>query len=403
MSLARFRKGGLMDATDSNRDEPTVAIDFGPLAELFARSGDTGSLDEPAIAEEILRLSEDTAQQMATAYSTRRLDDWSRIRNARGGFEQRLTLNWGPALALYDLIHHLALDFGLQAHAEFAPRAHERSDLVFDVLISLHGRACLTASEVGALLRTGHASAAAARWRTANELATVAFFVSKHGQGVAQRYLDHEHVETFRDAEEYQVFAENSGYEPFSDEEMRGLRDEYEAVIGKYGRAFEDWFGWAADAVGKRRPGLGDLARNTDLADVAPYLRLANHGIHSGPKGAFWNLGSHPEVGGPVGGATAFGLADPGSHMLIALSQITIALLVHVLKADLISDDVEEGFFQGFLVNVQTRLILDLVRIAEEEFREIEAAGNSVPPRTFAYPSVWERPTFEAEEREATN
>jgi hypothetical protein len=58
--------------------------------------------------------------------------------------------------------------------------------------VRLHSRACLVASEVRALLASGHPFGAQARWRTLHELGVVAFILRMSDKEVAERYLLHE-------------------------------------------------------------------------------------------------------------------------------------------------------------------------------------------------------------------
>jgi len=97
-------------------------------------------------------------------------------RNFRDGFEERLQHRWGPALDLYECVRVCCLEAG----EDFAKRGSQQangSDPKLAALTLLHARACLVASEVQSLLRSGHAAGAQARWRTllrAAELVAIA-------------------------------------------------------------------------------------------------------------------------------------------------------------------------------------------------------------------------------------
>ena len=56
------------------------------------------------------------------------------------------------------------------------------------------------ADEIICLLENGFADGAMARWRTLHEIAIVAIVLSKHGEDIAQGYLDHQAVESKRAA-----------------------------------------------------------------------------------------------------------------------------------------------------------------------------------------------------------
>ncbi len=84
----------------------------------------------------------------------------------------------------------------------------KEGDFVFDVVIRLHARACQIASEVLKLLKSGFADGAHARWRSLHEVAVVALFIHKHGNDVAEKYLLHDVVESYRAATQYRNIVE---------------------------------------------------------------------------------------------------------------------------------------------------------------------------------------------------
>src|SRR3712207_5473713 len=94
-------------------------------------------------------------------------------RRQAAAFEKRLAARWRAGLDLYETILGLAYDAGARFNRRHRVHAAEANDLVFEVLTHLHARACRTASEVLALLKTGHATGAHARWRTLHEIAVV--------------------------------------------------------------------------------------------------------------------------------------------------------------------------------------------------------------------------------------
>ena len=141
----------------------------------------------------------DMQQRMPQIIAERRAD--------RAGFEARLYARWRRALDLFEAIMVIAQESGQEFNQKHRAGASQNEDHVFDALSRLHARACLIASEVLALLRSGHASGAHARWRTLHELAVVAYFIEKHGEEVAERYLLHYMVESAKSAEEYQIYS----------------------------------------------------------------------------------------------------------------------------------------------------------------------------------------------------
>jgi hypothetical protein len=125
-------------------------------------------------------------------------------RRERRGFETRLARRWGRALDLLATLREIAVEAGDDFNTEFRPEPATAKDFVFEVLTRLHARACQVASEVIILLRSGHADGAHARWRTLHEIAVVGFFVRSHGNDVAERYILHNAIESYRAALGYQ-------------------------------------------------------------------------------------------------------------------------------------------------------------------------------------------------------
>src|SRR6266700_848387 len=89
------------------------------------------------------------------------------------GFERRLRNRWGRALDLYELTLVCCHEWGGEFNERHRSAAATEQDHAFEVLTRLHARACLTASEILALLETGHAVGAEARWRTLHEITVV--------------------------------------------------------------------------------------------------------------------------------------------------------------------------------------------------------------------------------------
>jgi hypothetical protein len=204
---------------------------------------------------------------------------------------------------LFETILKISVEAGDIFNQKHRPQAAKENDLVFEVLTRLHARACLTASEVKVLLKSGHASGALARQRTLHELAVVAYFICEHGNEVAERYLLHEVVEFKKAAEQY------------------------DALCKRFGEAFKTTYGWAAQALNKTQPTIEDFERAVQLDHMRPNYRMASHGIHPNPKGIAFHLGNIGSKKVMLAGPSHAGLADPGHATLISLLQCTSVLL----------------------------------------------------------------------------
>jgi hypothetical protein len=248
-------------------------------------------------------------------------------RRERRGFETRLARRWGPALDLLATIREIAVEAGDDSNTEFRPEAATAKDFVFEVLTRLHARACQVASEVIILLRSGHADGAHARWRTLHEIAVVGFFVQSHGNDVAERYILHNAIESYRAALGYQEHCTTIGYEPLTEEEFARIKAHRDALKARFGDSYGEEYGWAAAALASKSPRFSDIERNVGLAHLRPYYKLASHNVHANPRGAFFKLGLLPDQQMLLAGPSDLVLADPGHGTAISLSQITLTLL----------------------------------------------------------------------------
>ena len=245
----------------------------------------------------------------------------------RRGFETRLARKWGRALDLLEMVREIAVEAGDDFNTEFRPQAATTKDFVFEVLTRLHARACQVASEVITLLRSGHADGAHARWRTLHEIAVVGFFVQNHGNDVAERYILHNAIESYRAALAYQEHCTAIGHEPLTEEEFARIKANRDALKARFGDSYGEEYGWAAAALGSKSPRFGNIERHAGLAHLRPYYKLASHNVHANPRGAFFKLGLLPDQEMLLAGPSDLGLAGPGHGTAISLSQITFTLL----------------------------------------------------------------------------
>lgn len=249
-------------------------------------------------------------------------------RDRRESFEVNTRRLWGKALDLLEMLIVIAYEMGEDFNEEFRPQASTEHDYVFEVLTRLHARACQIALEIHTLLSAGYADGAHARWRTLHEISAVAYFVTRHGNAVAERYLCHDPVESCRAAVQYQEHCESLGYEKMSDEEMAALKAARDHMIDRFGCSFGNQYGWASDALGINDPNFSEIERDVNLDHWRPFYRLASHNVHANPKGVLFKLGLFPgNENLLLAGPSSAGLADPGQSAALSLAQITTWLL----------------------------------------------------------------------------
>lgn len=244
----------------------------------------------------------------------------------RRAFERSLAARWGTALDLAEIIHVIAVDGAARLH-----QRHRNSpdDHLYTALIRLHARGALVASEILALLRTGHASGAHARWRSLYEITVVATFVDDGGPEVAHRYLQHAACERYRALADYQRFADRLGYERLREAQLVEAKKDHDALCEEFGRNFASDYGWATpDLPG--RPTFRQIEDSVRLGHWRPYYKMASHPTHAGSQGLVFELGlldgyEHVLLSGPSNA----GLADPGYGLCLSFTHLSFILLSH--------------------------------------------------------------------------
>ncbi len=252
-------------------------------------------------------------------------------RRTRAGFEKRLMRRWRRAIDLYDLFLIVARQGGEDFNRENREQAVKDQDFVFEALTRIHARACLIASEIRALMVSGHASGALARWRSLHELSVVAYFIKEHGNDVAERYMLHEAIRSAKASDEYERRHQAMGYAPQDPAERKQVQDARDALIARYGPAYGKDYGWAAGVL-KGDPTFARIEEAVGLGHWRPHFGMASHSVHAGFKGMTFDIGQMGRAQYPalmLAGPSNAGLTDPGDSAVLALMNCTVALLNH--------------------------------------------------------------------------
>ena len=276
------------------------------------------SAEVPGILQETLGpISEHVCEDMKKSWPA-----YKRAQNKdQSGFLRRLSQTWGGGLSLLEMLVTIAIEVGSET-LEF-----ESNQTTLDFCHSrLHARACQIAQEAIVLMRYGFADGAMARWRTLHEVVVVMEFLREHGEEVAKGYVDHQVVESWKAAQLHQEKCTRLGQDPFSDEELRSLKKEYDLILQKYGKEFRKDYGWAAVALGNKPPNFAEIEKSIRLDHLRPYYKLASHNVHANPKGAFFRIGTLGEEVLLAGPSNA-GIADPGHIVALSLHQATVFLV----------------------------------------------------------------------------
>jgi hypothetical protein len=295
-----------------------------------------------------------------------------------GAFKERLNELWKDPFDLLELFLILSTEAGAKFNRENRPTASEQNDHVFEALTRLHAKACLIGQEIITLMRNGYSAGAFARWRSLHEIAVTGLFIYKHGNEVAERYLCYRYIEVFKlfedylkDNDLYQKHSDMLGYTPYdSIEDMKRagkIRKEL-CGIDKYGESFGNLNGWAAKALGTKHCNFKDIEKDVGLDYLRPYYNMANHSVHAGSKGSYFNIGVSDSNSEKIllVGPSNLGFADPGSNMVISLQYMNRALLTSRLT-------VKNSVFlygMGFLVEQINEEFLKVHTFIEENTEE---------------------------------
>jgi len=286
-------------------------------------------------------------------------------------FRKRLRQRWSRGLGKLGMLIYIARDFGNQLNQDVRAKQTAQDAGVIDVVTRLHARSCQVAEEVVVLLENGFANGAMARWRTMHEIAVTANFIGKHGNACALRYKEHQIVESYRAAKEYDALHERLGYQPIAAAELDKISKQYEHVLQQYGQNFGGQYGWAAADLQIKKPTFKELESNVGTDFLRGHYRMASHGVHANPKGIFFNLGSlFPSDVLPAGPSNS-GLADAGDGAARSLLSASSSLLflsqnldyqVALKAMTMLVDEIGAAFLQA-----HGKLYSDEVKLRQEE------------------------------------
>ena len=312
---------------------------------------------EQRISDVVPDLIDDIARLLLTRIRKDAPASLKKRRRDRKGFEKRLSKRWKYPLDLLDLSIALSVESGTEFNEKFRNDAVASGDAVFEVLTRLHAKGCQVSGEVLALLNSGYADGAHARWRSLHEIAVVASFVKEQGQELAERYLLHETIQQYKLANQLQQYYCRLGHEPPSKENFDQLNIQRDELIARFGESFKEDYGWASSAIGTNHPTISDIEQHIQLDHMRPYYRMASDNVHPNSHGACFRLGLHSSQQNDIllAGPSNLGLADPGHATAISLLQLTTTLLATKSLLDCVvtmkvllelTDEVGEAFLK---------------------------------------------------------
>lgn len=243
-------------------------------------------------------------------------------------FEERLYKKWEKPIDLLECLIRVSLESG----EKFKEKLKNRSDITdhskYEALIKIHARAIQISNEILVLLKSGFADGANARWRTLHELAVISIFLSNNNNDVAKRYLEHEFVMKFKEAEAYKKHYRKLGYTPLDRKEYNKLKRKKKNLCKKYNDKFQDNYGWIPNSILHKRNFM-KLEKHVKIDRFRPLYKFSCASTHGNSRG-FYRLGLMDIYQDKLllVGSSNYGLADPINNTSMSLRFVTNCLSV---------------------------------------------------------------------------
>lgn len=267
-------------------------------------------------------------------------------RSLSDDFVVRNISRWAEAFDLLETLIVICTESGEKFNSSYRPQAASEDDLVFDLVVRHHARACHIANEILCLLKNGFADAAHARWRALHEVAATAMFIAKHGKECAERFYHHEVVDSYNGMVEHKKYEHRLQEKGPTVEEIAECKVQFDLLIKKYGKKYADNYGWASYIFpNHNKVGFGAIEKDVQLEHMRPYYKWASQNIHTGSKAMRNRLGlCETDEDVLLVGQSNSGMTDPAHATAISLMQITTILLLlkptidHVVTSKIIQD-----------------------------------------------------------------
>ncbi len=286
----------------------------------------------PRIAE---RISKKTLKNLKSRWP----DEHAQQEVDLAGFRKRLEERWGKPLGQLRMLLTMSREWCEWSHRRNESLKGGKKKQLRAILIRLLVRGCQVTDEIICLLENGFADGAMARWRTLHEIAVVAAVISQHGEDIAERYIDHQAVESKRALDKYLACYKDLGYKPLPAREQKKILKAYDKAITKYGKSFDSDYGWAAHHLNNPKPSFTALEKAAGRAEMRSYYQMGNDNIHAGIKSMYVRLGLM-DYDGLLAGRSNGGLMEPGQNAAHTLTQLSaIVCLSEPILDDLVAGD----------------------------------------------------------------
>jgi len=287
------------------------------------------------LAEMAERLSEKVLKDLKSRWPGQYAEQEAELTD----FRQRLEERWGKPLGQLRILLTMSREWCQWAHNRNQALKISKRKQLRAILIRLLARGCQVTDEIICLLENGFADGAMARWRTLHEIAVVAAVISQYGEDIAERYLDHQAVESKRALDKYLTCYKDLGFRLIPARERKKILKAYDKAIAKYGEPFDSDYGWAAFHLSPQRPTFVNLEKAAGRAEMRSYYQMGNDNIHAGIKSMYVRLGLM-DYDGLLTGRSNGGLMEPGQNAAHTLTQLSaIVCLSEPIMDDLVAGD----------------------------------------------------------------
>lgn len=150
---------------------------------------------------------------------------------------------WQDAFDLLEICVILCTEVGENFNKTYRPTAVKQQDIVFDVLIRHHARACHIGQEILCLLKAGFPDGAHARWRALHEVTATAIFIAKHGERCAERFYWHDIIDSYKGMLQHKKYEHRLQAKGPTEKEFTECKELYDKLLDTYGKDFKKPYG----------------------------------------------------------------------------------------------------------------------------------------------------------------
>jgi hypothetical protein len=278
----------------------------------------------------VLETTDAASRKLTSIFRSWADDNATALEHECAKMRARLARTWGRPLRLFARLRFACAHIGVLTLEHLREEKAMEGNNLANALALLHARACLLASEIESLIRTGFADGATARWRTLHETAVTATFLLEHGEETATRYLAHFFAEHARGARAYETHRERLGYPGLDAEVVADIEQRVAHLKETYGKEFLKDYGWAAAALQASHGTFTALEEAVKLDFLRPFVTLANEQVHASARGSVMRAGLPDPT--PWGaqlllGPSNYGFADPAQNAAQSLLIATLAFM----------------------------------------------------------------------------